>query len=205
MTKDFETIYILTNKAMPGLIKIGKTEQAIEKRLLALYTTGVPVPFECYYAAEVKKSLGCEKRLHRAFSPFRLHDNREFFEIEPNNVIEILEMVQIRDVTPKQLVAEQPEDRIAVERLKKRAERFSFSMVDIPVGTELSFDRNAEITCTVADNNKVSFRGAIESLSNAALIALHEEGYQWQSCQGSQHWMYENRTLQEIREEMENQ
>ena len=205
MTQDFETVYILTNKAMPGLIKIGKTEQAIERRLLGLYSTGVPVPFECYYAAEVSKLLSCEKRLHRAFARFRLNDNREFFEIEPNNVVEILEMVQIRDVTPRQLIAEQPEDNAAVQRLSKRAERFSFTMVNIKVGTVLNFDRNPAVTCTVAENNKVLFRDKIESLSNAALLALHQEGYTWQSCQGSQHWLYDNRTLQEIREEMENQ
>ena len=33
---------------MPGLVKIGMTTQEdIDKRMKELYTTGVPVPFEC--------------------------------------------------------------------------------------------------------------------------------------------------------------
>jgi hypothetical protein len=43
-----EIVYVLTNAAMPGLTKIGKTTQEdVKSRLSQLYTTGVPVPFEC--------------------------------------------------------------------------------------------------------------------------------------------------------------
>ena len=41
-------VYVLTNAAMPGLVKIGKTAQKdLNKRLEQLYGTGVPVPFDC--------------------------------------------------------------------------------------------------------------------------------------------------------------
>ena len=53
-------VYILTNAAMPGLVKIGMTARAeIEARMNELYSTGVPLPFECSYAGrvpDVKKS-----------------------------------------------------------------------------------------------------------------------------------------------------
>ncbi len=40
------TVYVLTNAAMNGLVKIGKTTRDdIRIRLDELYTTGVPVPF----------------------------------------------------------------------------------------------------------------------------------------------------------------
>ncbi len=39
-----EIVYVLTNPAMPGLVKIGKTNQKdIEERMKQLYTTGVPL------------------------------------------------------------------------------------------------------------------------------------------------------------------
>ena len=44
-------VYVLTNPAMPKLVKIGKTGRGVETRLNDLYTTGVPLPFECAYAA----------------------------------------------------------------------------------------------------------------------------------------------------------
>ena len=41
---------------MLGLVKIGTTTQEdIDKRMKELYTTGVPVPFECQFACKVKK------------------------------------------------------------------------------------------------------------------------------------------------------
>ena len=49
-------VYVLTNEAMPDYIKIGTTTRAIEDRMRDLYTSGIPVPFECYYAAEVDKA-----------------------------------------------------------------------------------------------------------------------------------------------------
>ena len=47
-------IYLLTNPAMPGIVKIGKTTQEdVKVRMQQLYQTGVPLPFECVYAATV--------------------------------------------------------------------------------------------------------------------------------------------------------
>ena len=67
---EYGIVYLLTNPVMPGLVKIGMTTQEdIDKRMKELYTTGVPVPFECKSACKVKKSdcLKIEKALHKAF------------------------------------------------------------------------------------------------------------------------------------------
>ena len=45
---EYGIVYLLTNPYMPGLVKIGMTKQEdLEKRMKELYTTGVPVAFEC--------------------------------------------------------------------------------------------------------------------------------------------------------------
>lgn len=47
-------VYVLTNPAMPGLVKIGQTKRdKMDARLKELYGTGVPLPFECQYACRV--------------------------------------------------------------------------------------------------------------------------------------------------------
>ena len=72
---EYGIVYLLTNPVMPGLVKIGMTTQEdIDKRMKELYTTGVPVPFECKFACKVKKSdcLKIEKALHKAFDPQRI-------------------------------------------------------------------------------------------------------------------------------------
>ena len=59
-------IYVLTNPSMPGLVKIGKTARGdVNARLSELYSTGVPVPFECEFAGR------CVRRLAARLRPLR--------------------------------------------------------------------------------------------------------------------------------------
>ena len=47
--KEYGIVYLLTNPVMPGWVKIGMTTQEdIDKQMKELYTTGVPIPFECW-------------------------------------------------------------------------------------------------------------------------------------------------------------
>lgn len=45
-------VYVLTNAAFDGYVKIGKTTN-LEQRLRSLDNTSVPLPFRCVYAVEV--------------------------------------------------------------------------------------------------------------------------------------------------------
>ena len=49
---------------MPDVVKIGKTTRNVELRLADLYSTGVPLPFECAYGARVKDVDRTEKAFH---------------------------------------------------------------------------------------------------------------------------------------------
>ena len=54
---EYGIVYLLTNPVMPGLVKIGMTtREDIDTRMRELYSTGVPVPFECQFACRVKKT-----------------------------------------------------------------------------------------------------------------------------------------------------
>jgi len=66
-------VYILTNPAMPNLVKIGMTTRLeVGIRMSELYTTGVPVPFECSFAGKVADVKKVEKAFHKAFGPYRI-------------------------------------------------------------------------------------------------------------------------------------
>ena len=56
-----EIVYVLTNPSMPGIVKIGKTTREVGARLDELYSTGVPLPFECDYAARVSDESKVEQ------------------------------------------------------------------------------------------------------------------------------------------------
>ena len=198
-------VYILSNEAMPGLIKIGLT-QDLTARMKQLYTTGVPLPFTCEYAARVADAARVEKALHKAFGDKRLHDRREFFELEVFQARVILELLAIEEVTPD-LVDEEItiEEVKAVERRSERRQRFNFAMVDVPAGAELHFHNDEATGATVVDRTKVNFRGEVMSLSAAAAIKLQEDGYAWaaRSCAGPLYWTYDGETLQARRLRME--
>jgi len=62
MGSSLSIVYVLTNSAMPGLVKIGYTSQDdANSRIAQLYTTGVPVPFTIEYACKVQNAEEVEK------------------------------------------------------------------------------------------------------------------------------------------------
>ena len=50
-----QIVYILKNESMPEYVKIGFTHGDVKERLRQLDRTGVPLPFEVYYAATVER------------------------------------------------------------------------------------------------------------------------------------------------------
>ena len=195
-------VYILINQAMPGLIKIGKTQGAVEDRLRSLDTTAVPLPFECFYAAEVERPDDVERALHEAFEDHRIRRNREFFRISPDKPRVILELLQKRNVTPGHDVVTEPDDQRALDDERQRRSAFRFGMVKIMPGTELQSVLDESVACTVMDDRSVRFRNEEHSLSSSALIVAREKGYQWKTIAGPQYWKHEGRTLAELRTEV---
>jgi len=193
-----EIIYILINEAMPGYIKIGKTSN-LEQRIRSLDNTSMPLPFECFYAATVENSNFVEQRLHGAFADFLVRSNREFFEVAPERVVEALQLAQIEDVTPNKDYVETADDQAALNKARKRRSAFNFKMVDIPVGSVLTFTRDENITCEVIDNKQVRVVDEITSLSAAAQKYL-DTNY---PAQGPLYWEYDGETLDERRKRME--
>ena len=201
-----EIVYILQNDAMPGLVKVGMTTNSIEERMRSLDTTGVPLPFRCFFAAEVHDAKKVEERIHEAFGDQRVREKREFFKISPHRIKAVLDLVLIKDVTPGQEVETEVGDANALARSESRSEkaaRFKFSMVGIKPGAQLRFVRNEKITATVVDDSYINLDGEVLSLSPATLKALKKTGLTWKSVQGSVYWLYGDMTLQELREESE--
>jgi len=193
-----EIIYILINEAMPGYVKIGKTNN-LEQRIRSLDTTGVPLPFECFYACKVKDAAFVERQLLDAFMDHRVRSSREFFEIAPERAVAILKLVEIENVTPKKDFVESQEDLKALNEARTRRAIFNFKMVDIPTGAELVFTRDENIKAKVIDNRSIEYNGKITSLSDSAHEIL---GYD-SRVSGTLYWMYEGETLDERRRRME--
>jgi hypothetical protein len=191
-------VYVLTNPAMPGLVKIGETANEIHNRLNELNTTGVPFPFDCPYACEVEDRKLVETSLHRAFFPYRVNPRREFFEIAPEQAIVILRLFSKKDVTPA--IASEIDKSVssaekeASENYKKKRPPLNFTQMGIPIGAKLIFtygDTDAE--AYVSSDKKVK---TADNEEETSLSQLTREilGLDY-NVQPTRYWSYEGKSL----------
>lgn len=202
---EYGIVYLLTNPVMPGLVKIGMTTQKeIDQRMKELYTTGVPLPFECQFACKVKKSdcAKIEKALHTAFDPQRINANREFFRINVGQAKAILELFHHEDVTSD--ISEEiqndltPEDMAASAKAQIHRPALNFYEMGMQKGDILVWKDNPSITVTIISDRKVSYEG--EEVSISALSAKLKE-YKNKYIAPTPHWLYKDRLLSEIYDE----
>ena len=189
---------------MPGLVKIGLTAgESVESRIAQLSgATGIPLPFECYFAAAVKDCAKLENKLHQLFSENRVNPKREFFEVDPERVVLAISIGEFQEVTPGPTEIDK-EEQEALEKVKARRPPLKLDVLGIRPGDILTCSRDDKITATVVDGNQVDFNGEVQSLSAAALKALHSLGYSWRTVRGPEYWMFEGELLNERRQRIE--
>ena len=202
---DFGIVYLLTNPVMPGLVKIGMTAQEdIDKRMKELYTTGVPVPFECQFACRVKKSdcVKIEKALHTAFEPQRINANREFFRIQVEQAKAILELFHHTDVTEEVTDEIQndltDDDKVASIKAQQKRPALNFYEMGLHKGDILKWKDEPTITVTISSERKVNFEN--EEVSISALSAKLK-GYNVKHIAPGSHWIFKDKLLSDIYDE----
>lgn len=197
-------VYVLTNESMPGLVKIGLTNNdSVESRMAQLSShTGVPLPFECHFAAEVNDCAKLEKTLHLLFSENRINPKREFFRIDAEKVVLAISIGGFKEVTPGAAETDK-EELDALEKAKARRPRLKLEALGIKPGDILKSSRDETIIATVVDGGKVSFENEIMSLSAAAVKALHSLGYKTTAASGSDYWKFDGELLDERRNRIE--
>lgn len=199
---DFSIVYVLTNPAMPGLVKIGKTgNDCADDRIAQLYTSGVPFPFKLEFACRVPNPDEVERALHRAFAPQRVNPKREFFNIEPDQAIAILKLLDNGSDVTTALKAETDEgestDLAAGEAYeRKRRPNLNFTEMQIPIGSELIATVDGA-SATVVSAKKVRFGGAEMSLTAATRQVL---GIDY-SVAPAPYWTWNGRKLSDIYEQ----
>lgn len=86
-------VYILTNPSFrEDWVKIGKSSRPVDVRSKELDNTAVPLPFEIYATMKTAKYNEAERLVHRyieRFTKLRIRDNREFFNVKPEEALEI--------------------------------------------------------------------------------------------------------------------
>ena len=85
-------VYVLTNTAMPGLVKIGMTGRNPQVRAAELTAaTGVPAPFVIAWSRAVSDCVAVEASVHRLLADRRVSGNREFFRCDVGTARQVIE------------------------------------------------------------------------------------------------------------------
>ena len=154
------------------------------------------MPFECAFAGRIEDESKVEKAFHRAFGPYRINPKREFFQIEPEQAIAVLELMVLEDVTP-QLQAEADnvdrESRGASEKLKARRPVQNYIEMGIPAGSVLQFTQDDE-QCIVTSGRRVEYKEQDISLTALTKMLLKTD----RPLQPSPYWTFDGKKLSEI-------
>ena len=195
-----EIVYVLANKAMPNLIKIGKTKRKdLQERMRELYSTGVPFPFECLWAGEVEDCTRIEGIIHNAFRHNRVNPKREFFNIQPDQVIPLLQELSINELTE---TVEEALSTDVTQEEKQAVKQYhrpplDFEEMGIPVGSVLVYTKDPSVTAKVVSNKKVLYNDKEFSLSPLTKTLLEVPYY----VAPGRYWTYEGKSLADIYDE----
>jgi len=203
-------IYILTNPSFPEYVKIGYADD-LERRLSELNRSEcTPYAFRCYATYAVDERL-TDLKLHQVIDTLnpdlRSIDTvdgkkrvREFYMIsaeEAYNIFEaIAEISGTKDRLTKVALTEKDEQEETAATATRRS-RFTFSMLDITVGSELVYVDDPNIKCIVANDRQVEYQGQLYTLS--ALDYL----FSGQCRQGPRYFTYNDEILTDRRLRLE--
>lgn len=115
--KEAGYVYILTNPSFKeDWVKIGKSSRPVDIRSKELDNTAVPLPFEIYATLKTVKYSEAEKLIHHyieRFTNLRIRDNREFFNVAPEealsifkDVAQLLDDAEIEEVFKRVVIGE---------------------------------------------------------------------------------------------------
>lgn len=187
-------IYIMTNPALKGMVKIGYAAD-VEMRRKQLSTTALPYEYEVYATYETPGALE-DKKLHAMIDnlnpDLRVSKNREFFVMSPEDAYSLLEAIATISGSKARL------KKVKVSPVKKQKVRrppVDFTKCNIPIGAELVFIEDPSIVATVVSDRKVEYNGEITSLS---AITGAIKGH---STQGPSYFTYNGKKVSEIAEE----
>ena len=209
-------VYILTNPSFrEDWLKIGKSSRPVDVRTKELDNTAVPLPFEIFATLKTVKFDIVEKKIHKAIdrlTDLRIRQNREFFNIKPELALEIFkdeamilddgEITLYENNLPIVPSPEKPEVPKTTKTLPHRP-RFKFSMVNIPIGSELIFVP-ANLKVKVASDDQVEYEGRIYKLSPFVGTFMPAEKRNTSGAyQGAKFFTYKGEILDSLRTRIE--
>ena len=116
-------IYIMSNSAYPGKLKIGQTSKDPEERRKDLGSTGVLEDFVLEYRALSEDFESLEKEIHKSLADKRVRADREFFTITTPEAINKIREIAGDRIESDKVFYVSPEELQGIEIDKETQER----------------------------------------------------------------------------------
>jgi hypothetical protein len=92
--RNIEYVYVLVNKSVPGMVKIGMTTNTPDERARQISAaTGVATPWIPVFSFKCYRSDLLEAEVHEYFAAQRVNENREMFEIDSYTAQKAIEVL----------------------------------------------------------------------------------------------------------------
>jgi hypothetical protein len=86
-----EYVYVLINRSVPGMVKIGMTTSTPDERARQISAaTGVPTPWIPVFSFSCYRSDLLEEEVHEHFAPYRVNTHREMFSIDSRTAEDVI-------------------------------------------------------------------------------------------------------------------
>ncbi len=212
--KEAGYVYILTNPSFKDdWVKIGKSSRPVDVRSKELDNTAVPLPFEIYATVKTVKYEVLEKNLHKTIdrlSDLRIRQNREFFNISPAMALDLVrDIANLIDDAVIEVYHDGKPVKDSCEKTAKPTEhqkqrpRFKFSMVNIPIGSIITFIPTG-IEVRVASDDMVEYQDRLYKLSPFVGTFMPENKRNTSGAyQGAKYFSYKGEVLDDIRTRLE--
>lgn len=131
-------VYILTNRAIPKLIKIGMTTGDPETRARKLSGTGTPGRWQVYAKVRVPNCGTVEHLVHRDLRKCRHTNDREFFQITPDEALKAIYRIAKENINdhpdwPDPIAAQDILDKQELQQKEEEQEREEQRRLEIEV------------------------------------------------------------------------
>jgi len=211
-------VYILTNPSFKDdWVKIGKSIREVNVRSKELDNTAVPLPFAIYATMKTAKYNEAERFIHKMIDlvapDIRIRKGREFFNVTPRKAFEILQLCAEQyddaEIEPydEELSAELRANRDNLDNAKPshettRLSRLTFELLNIPVGSLLSYVEDKSVTVTTVDKLNTVRVDDLEIALSAAVKYIKEKlgtANQSGAYQGGLYFEYNGEKLTDLR------
>jgi hypothetical protein len=156
-------IYILSNPAMPGILKIGRSNRGGSVRAAECYTgaTGVPSPFVLEFEISTKQPRHDESRVHSMLDAYRVNGKREFFAVDLGQAVKTVADVALRF----NLSVRNSSETIEIECLK-----------DVAASAGIDFSEIAGLITNLSADEWADLRKRSTSRYEEWLLELEDDG-----------------------------